>query len=177
MRFEFDNVDGYQNRTGFPLTGADQLRYNVFLANHAHRRGLTAFLKNDLGQIKALLPYFDAAPDEQCFQYSECGKLKPFLEAGKPVVGVEYELAVGEFCPRANALDFNFLRRSLRSTRGVSACPLSRSLTVSLPPNRPRDISIRPPHTYAPWPRVRAPRCGLRSWAHPGMRAGSSLGC
>jgi hypothetical protein len=108
---EFDNVDGYQNRTGFPLTGADQLRYNVFLANHAHRRGLTAFLKNDLGQIKALLPYFDAAPDEQCFQYSECGKLKPFLEAGKPVVGVEYELAVGEFCPRANALDFNFLKK------------------------------------------------------------------
>ena len=30
---EFDNVDGYANRTGFPLTGADQLRYNVFLAN------------------------------------------------------------------------------------------------------------------------------------------------
>ena len=33
---EFDNVDGYANDTGFPLTGADQLRYNVFLANQAH---------------------------------------------------------------------------------------------------------------------------------------------
>ena len=46
---EFDNVDGYQNSTGFPLTGADQLRYNVFLANAAHTRGLSTFLKNDLG--------------------------------------------------------------------------------------------------------------------------------
>ena len=26
---EFDNVDGYQNATGFPLSGADQFRYNV----------------------------------------------------------------------------------------------------------------------------------------------------
>jgi hypothetical protein len=83
------------------------------LANQAHRRGLSAFLKNDLGQVKALVPYFDAALNEQCFQYSECGRLRPFVEAGKPVVGVEYGLAVGEFCPRANALNFNFLKKKL----------------------------------------------------------------
>ena len=39
---EFDNVDGYQNRTGFPLSGAEQLRYDVFLANPAHTRGMSA---------------------------------------------------------------------------------------------------------------------------------------
>lgn len=110
---EFDLVDGYQNDTGFPLSGADQLRYNVFLANQAHRRGLAAFLKNDLGQIDALLPYFDAALNEQCFQYSECGRLVPFVDAGKPVFGVEYKLATGDFCPKANAKDFNFLKKKL----------------------------------------------------------------
>jgi hypothetical protein len=26
---EPDNIDGYQNRSGFPLTGSDQLRYNA----------------------------------------------------------------------------------------------------------------------------------------------------
>lgn len=36
---DLDDVDGYENRTGFPLTGADQLRFNVFLANGAHRKG------------------------------------------------------------------------------------------------------------------------------------------
>ena len=49
---EFDNVDGYQNRTGFPLSGKDQLRYNVFLANQAHTRGMSAFLKNDIDQVR-----------------------------------------------------------------------------------------------------------------------------
>jgi hypothetical protein len=110
---EFDNVDGYANDTGFPLTGADQLRFNVFLANQAHRRGLTTFLKNDLGQIGKLLPYFDAALNEQCHQYHECGTLDAFVEAGKPVFGVEYELETSRFCPAANAHDFNFLRKRL----------------------------------------------------------------
>jgi hypothetical protein len=108
---EFDNVDGYRNATGFPLTGAQQLRYNVFLANQAHRRGLSAFLKNDLDQVKALLPYFDAALNEQCHQYAECARLMPFVNAGKPVFGVEYTLGTSAFCPKANARNLNFLKK------------------------------------------------------------------
>ena len=110
---EFDNVDGYANRTGFPLNGADQLRYNVFLANAAHRRGLAALLKNDLGQVRALVPYFDAALNEQCHQYDECGRLDRFVDAGKAVFGVEYKLETAEFCADANAHDFNFLKKRL----------------------------------------------------------------
>jgi hypothetical protein len=110
---EFDNVDGYQNHTGFPLTGAEQLRYDVFLANAAHQRGMSAVLKNDLGQVRALLPYFDFALNEQCYQYHECDKLTPFVDAGKAVFGVEYRLAPADFCPEANAADFNFLKKKL----------------------------------------------------------------
>ena len=36
---ELDNVDGYTNHTGFPLTAGDQLFYNTTLANAAHRVG------------------------------------------------------------------------------------------------------------------------------------------
>jgi hypothetical protein len=108
---EFDNVDGHANRTGFELSGADQLRYNVFLANAAHRRGMTALLKNDLGQIRRLLPYFDAALNEQCHQYNECGRLDAFVESGKAVFGVEYKLDAAEFCDEANSHDFNFLQK------------------------------------------------------------------
>jgi hypothetical protein len=110
---EFDNVDGYQNATGFPLTGADQRRYNVFLANGAHARGLSAFLKNDVGQVGKLLPYFDAALDEQCFQYSECSALRRFVKVGKPVFHVEYKLNRSQFCARANARNFNSLKKRL----------------------------------------------------------------
>ncbi len=110
---EFDNVDGYQNHTGFPITGSDQLRYNTWLANQAHRRGLSAALKNDLGQVRNLLPYFDLALNEQCFQYRECWKLKRFVNDGKAVFGVEYQLHTSEFCPRANNMNFNFLKKRL----------------------------------------------------------------
>jgi len=110
---EWDNVDGYQNATGFPLTAAQQLTYDVFLANETHARGMSVFLKNDLGQIRALEPYFDGALNEQCHQYGECVKLAPFVAAGKPVFGVEYALAIADFCPDANARDFNFLKKRL----------------------------------------------------------------
>ena len=119
---EFDNVDGYQNHTGFKLTGADQLRYDVFLANQAHKRGMSAVLKNDLGQITKLLPYFDFALNEQCHQYHECGRLDPFVEAGKAVFGVEYKLAKSEFCPQANAHNFNFLKKKLNLGVWRSPC-------------------------------------------------------
>ncbi len=110
---EFDNVDGFQNATGFPLSGADQLRYDVFLANAAHKRGMSALLKNDLDQIRKLLPYFDAALNEQCFQYHECDALRRFVRAGKPVFNVEYRLAASSFCPKANARNFNSLKKRL----------------------------------------------------------------
>jgi hypothetical protein len=111
---EFDNVDGYQNHTGFSLRARQQLRYDAFLANQAHARGLSALLKNDLDQVVKLLPYFDGALNEQCFQYKECAKLTPFVKAGKPVFGVEYKLDAAAFCPKANALNFNFLKKRLK---------------------------------------------------------------
>jgi hypothetical protein len=110
---ELDLVDGYQNRTGFPLTGADQRRYNIFLANAAHRLGLSVALKNDLGQIGALLPYFDYALNEQCHRYHECDRLDAFIGDGKAVFGVEYGMKTWEFCGQSNAHDFNFLRKDL----------------------------------------------------------------
>ena len=38
---EPDNIDGYTNNTGVPLTAEDQLTYNIWLANQAHQRGLS----------------------------------------------------------------------------------------------------------------------------------------
>lgn len=112
---EFDNVDGYQAPTGFHLTAADQLRFDVWLANHAHRAGLAAALKNDPDQVRALEPYFDMELDEQCFQYSECPLLLPFIRDEKPVFEVEYgrRAASGSFCRSALKLRFESLRKHL----------------------------------------------------------------
>jgi hypothetical protein len=110
---EADNVDGYSNRSGFALTAAHQLRYNRFLARAAHARGLSIGLKNDLDQVRALEPQFDWALNEQCFQYSECERLTPFVRAGKAVFNVEYELETGAFCPAAAQLGLMSMRKRL----------------------------------------------------------------
>ncbi|MMZ65925.1 hypothetical protein D1872_283710 [compost metagenome] len=53
---EPDNMDGYDNNTGFTLSADDQLAYNKFIANEARKRGLSVGLKNDLDQIIELEP-------------------------------------------------------------------------------------------------------------------------
>ncbi|MGR8010994.1 endo alpha-1,4 polygalactosaminidase [Streptomyces hypolithicus] len=95
---EPDNMDGYRNRTGFPLTAADQLRYNRLIARLAHARGMSVGLKNDLDQIPELVGDFDFAVNEQCAEYEECEQLTPFIKAGKAVFHVEYELPLRRFC-------------------------------------------------------------------------------
>lgn len=119
---EFDNVDGYTNKTGFPLKSSDQLAYNKFLANEAHARGLSAGLKNDLDQVKDLVPYFDWALNEQCFQYNECDLLTPFVKAGKPVFVTEYKLSTSQFCTKANSMNFNAIKKDLNLTAARQAC-------------------------------------------------------
>jgi hypothetical protein len=87
---DFDNVDGFTNHTGFPLTGAEQASFDEGLAALAHRAGLLVFLKNDVTQIKLLAPYFDGAVGEQCHVYDECGLYAPFERLAKPVLDIEY---------------------------------------------------------------------------------------
>jgi len=107
-----DNVDGYTHDTGFPLTYDDQITYNVFLAQAAHSRGLAIGLKNDLEQVPDLLRYFDWILNEECFTYQECSRLLPFVQAGKPVFVIEYELPPQEFCLQANQMGFNALHKN-----------------------------------------------------------------
>ncbi|WP_328970735.1 endo alpha-1,4 polygalactosaminidase [Streptomyces sp. NBC_00239] len=106
---EPDNMDGYRNRTGFPLTAADQLRYNRLVARLAHERGLAVGLKNDLDQIPQLVGDFDFAVNEQCAEYAECERLTPFVRAGKAVFHAEYELPVARFCAQSRRLGLSSL--------------------------------------------------------------------
>jgi hypothetical protein len=107
---EPDNVDGYSNAPGFPLTAADQLAYNRFLAGEAHARGLGIGLKNDLEQVPELVGDFDFAVNEQCHAYDECAALAPFVTAGKAVLNAEYDVAdASALCADARRLGFSTL--------------------------------------------------------------------
>jgi hypothetical protein len=117
-----DNVEGYANDSGFPLTTQDQLAYNTWLAAQAHSRGLAVGLKNDLAQVPDLVETFDWQLNEQCFQYNECYLLLPFIQAGKPVFGIEYQGDPASFCPQANAMNFDTLKKNLDLDAWRYAC-------------------------------------------------------
>ena len=113
---EPDNMDGYINNSGFSLSATEQLKYNIFIAQEAHSRGLSVGLKNDLAQIEELVSYFDFAVNEQCNKYNECDKLKPFIDNDKPVFNTEYDTeyiinneASTTLCNYTNSLSFQTL--------------------------------------------------------------------
>ena len=87
---EPDNVDGYDNDTGFALTAQDQLDFNRFLAEEAHARSLAIGLKNDVNQLAALEPFFDFAVNEECHEQNECAGYVAFTAKQKPVFNAEY---------------------------------------------------------------------------------------
>ena len=107
---EPDNIDGYANRTGFPLTYNDQLAYNRMLAKEAHARGLAIALKNDTDQVRDLVGDFDFAIVEECFRYKECPAYSAFVEAGKAVLAAEFSTTDMESkCRRARELGFSLI--------------------------------------------------------------------
>jgi len=107
-----DNVNGYENETGFPLTPEDQIAYNKFLSMQVHARGLSIGLKNDLDQIPELVSFFDWVINEERFSFGECQLLQPFIDAGKPVFVIEYELSPDEFCNSAGEMGFSALYKN-----------------------------------------------------------------
>jgi hypothetical protein len=111
---EWDNVDGYENLTGFPLTADDQLQFNAYLANLAHQTLLSVALKNDMSQLSMLKPFFDFAINEECFRYRECDYPPPglpdWIASGKAVFNVEYRLLQ---CAQADAWRFGSILKDL----------------------------------------------------------------
>lgn len=119
---EWDNVDGWQNPTGFPLTADDQLVFNRFVAEAAHARGLSVGLKNDLDQAVALEPYFDWLLVEECVRYDECDKAAPFVDAGKAVFHVEYEGDSEAMCAKVAESGFSSTMKRLTVDEWASPC-------------------------------------------------------
>jgi hypothetical protein len=95
---EPDNIEGYANKSGFPLTAQEQLTYNEWVATEVHSLDMAVLQKNDGEQTPELFSYFDGALSEQCNQYDECADFEPYLAAGEPVLNAEYHLPTKQFC-------------------------------------------------------------------------------
>jgi len=137
---EPDNMDGYANQSGFPLTANDQIAYNRYLANAAHQRGLSIGLKNDLDQVSALVNDFDWALNEQCNEYNECNTLVPFINAGKAVFNAEYKGNTANFCPKMNSMKISSIKKNLDLDAPMTPCWTD---TDNQAPGAPRNLRTR----------------------------------
>lgn len=123
---EPDNIDAYTNNTGFPLTYGDQLTFNIWLAEQAHSRGLSIGLKNDSEQVHDLLPYYDWALTEDCFEGGWCEEMLPFIQSGKPVFAAEYTdtgITLAEFCPLAREMGLSAILKNRDLDAFIETCP------------------------------------------------------
>jgi hypothetical protein len=122
---EPDNMEIYTNDTGFPLTYDDQLKYALWLADEAHKRGLAIGVKNASDQVKDLVDHFDFAITEDAFYYGWAEDMLPFIEAGKPVFAAEYTDLSGKleaFCQKSKNFKFSTILKNRNLDAWVQSC-------------------------------------------------------
>jgi endo-alpha-1,4-polygalactosaminidase (GH114 family) len=123
---EPDNIEIYDNHTGFPLTYENQLAYARWLADNAHARGLAIGLKNAPDMVTDSLSFFDFAITEDAFYYDWIDKMLPFVEAGKPVFAAEYTDMPVDFnaaCTWGRQHNINFIQKNRILTTFRITCP------------------------------------------------------
>jgi hypothetical protein len=103
-----DNIDGYTNDTGFPLTAAEQLTYDTWVAQAVHALGLSVAQKNDPGQIARLSAFFDFGVVEQCFVQRWCGTFARYSNENRLVVDVEYGVPKARFLSKTCSSDARY---------------------------------------------------------------------
>jgi hypothetical protein len=104
-----DNLDNFQQDTGFSISKTDQLRYLGWFATEAHKRGLAVGLKNIPEFAPILADTYDWALTESCFVQGWCEEMRVFTQRGKPVYIVEYtdeEVDLPALCAHARQHGF-----------------------------------------------------------------------
>ncbi len=121
-----DNIDGFENKTGFKITSQDQLAYDEWLATEVHSLNMSIDQKNDNDQVKDLRPYFDFAVLEQCYQQKYCQQFTPYTDDNALVVDIEYKGSKSQFindvCPAEAAYKETALRKHLNLNAWEITC-------------------------------------------------------
>lgn len=85
-----DNLNAYQNKTGFALRKTNQVIFNKWIASEIHKQGLKAILKNGSELLPNLKYDFDVHLTESCLKDNFCDMTQSFSALGKPVYNIEY---------------------------------------------------------------------------------------
>ena len=121
---EPDLDDTFAADTGFALTQRDSIAFNRAVAARAHELGMSIALKNgdEPAFTEAMQPFVDFALVEQCFEFDSCDAYRVFVDAGKAVLEVEYNLRPDQFCPQAGDLSFSAVLHDPALAGGGTPC-------------------------------------------------------
>lgn len=123
---EPDNMDVYDNDSGFALTEADGLRYIRALADLAHSMGLQIGQKNVPDATLHLVDHLDFIITEACYDDGWCDEILPYAAQGKPVYAAEYTDTSVDFdaaCEYAKINDISMILKDRDLTSFYKSCP------------------------------------------------------
>ncbi|MFK5982980.1 MAG: endo alpha-1,4 polygalactosaminidase [Flavobacteriaceae bacterium] len=125
---EPDNINGYQNNTGFNLTEEDAKIYSRWLIEEAHNRGLSIGQKNAEELIPEMVDEFDWILTEDAYVEDFYQQLNPYISANKAVFFVEYTDRISEeefqnlVCPEATSQNFSAVLKNRDLTNVTFYC-------------------------------------------------------
>lgn len=128
-----DNINGYSiENSGFNLTESDSIKFVRYMAGLAHPAGLAIGLVNAPEIVNKTIDVLDFGFNEGCVTDKNCEAYHPFIQAGKPVLHIEYTTgAVAEdlakACDAANTFAFSTLLKDTKLDAWAMDCPLVNS--------------------------------------------------
>jgi hypothetical protein len=117
------SLDAYLTQSGHPLTAADQLDYNRWLAQQAASRGLSVGLSSDWAHADQLATLYDFAMHLNCLVNARCAELGPFREHGQPVFDLETSHDVDTTCARATDPSLPVTLKNANFDAWLAVCP------------------------------------------------------
>lgn len=117
-----DNVDGFDNNTGFSLSKSDSTNYLKNLASYAHSKGLMMGLKNSAEIASSLSSTLDFAVVEECHQWNECSSYNGFTSKNKAVFQIEYTRKSNNLCNNAKNMGATLIFADWDLDGNISYC-------------------------------------------------------
>lgn len=118
---EPDNLQNDENVKGGIITTQNQIDFNGWFADEAHKAGLAVFQKNGPDKVllkdrtgKMMVEKFDGILNEECQQYNECAPLAEYVKRGKLALNVEYSSKLN--CTTSDKLNINSIQKDLGLT-------------------------------------------------------------
>lgn len=123
---EPDNMDVYQNDSGFDITREDTLAYLRMLVRAAHDVNLEIGQKNVPELTAELVGVMDFIITEDCFVDGWCEEVRAYARAGKPVLAAEYtDTGVNwpAACAFGRANSYSMILKDRDLTAALETCP------------------------------------------------------